>query len=154
MVTGGSLEGDRHAFLKAALNVRLLQGYGCIETIGNVLCMDKDDLAVGRCGHPMNNVLVRLVDYDLGGYTTADLPCPRGELQVDVPDDWQGYYRLANVHNSFHFDGDRIWCRTGDIFEMHNNGTFKFIERREDIAAQVQKQMFVNSSYLKCLNDP
>ncbi|CAI5514911.1 unnamed protein product [Closterium sp. Naga37s-1] len=75
-------------------------GYGLTETAAGGTFSEWDDSSVGRVGPPIPCNLIRLIDWEEGGYRTTDHPHPRGEILIGGPnEDPQGMR----------------WFRTGDI---------------------------------------
>ncbi|OTF76233.1 hypothetical protein BLA29_006562 [Euroglyphus maynei] len=135
MVVGGApLAYDLHKRIKCALNVTLIQGYGSTETSGGVFCMDFKDLSYGRVGSPLNGVRVRVVNWPEGNYFIDDKPNPRGELIIGGEMISSGYLDLEEASRAAFFNDDGIhWFITGDIAEIHSDGTFSIIDRKKDI---------------------
>lgn len=136
MIVGGApLSPQLQALIKASLNVTLVQGFGCTETSGAVLCMDDNDLSYGRCGAPLNGVRIRLCDWNEGGYKVTDKPNPRGELIAGGFNISSGYYNNTKLtEESFIVEPNGMrWFTTGDIGEVFPDGTFKIIDRKKDL---------------------
>ena len=144
MIVGGApLSPKLQALIKAALNVRLIQGYGATELSGAVLAMDDNDMAYGRCGAPLNNIQIRLENWEEGGYTVRDEPNPRGELIVGGPGVSSGYYNNPELtEQSYIFDDNIRWFKTGDIAEVFSDGTFKIIDRKKDLVKLANGEYF------------
>lgn len=135
MVVGGApLAYDLQKRIKCALNITLIQGYGSTETSGGVFCMDFKDLSYGRVGSPLNGVRVRVVNWPEGNYSIDDKPNPRGELIIGGEMISSGYLNLEEANKAAFFDNDGIhWFISGDIVEIHPDGTFSIIDRKKDI---------------------
>lgn len=146
LILGGApLSASLQSLIKAALDVTLVQGYGMTETLGACLCMDDDDLSYGRCGRPLLNIRAKLDDWAEGGYRTTDVPCPRGELIIGSKANSIGYLNNAELTNEL-YEVDKelgiIWFRTGDIAEVHPDGTFKIIDRKKDLVKLANGEYF------------
>ena len=136
MICGGAQLNERtQATIKSALDVTLIQGYGCTETTSSVICMDFETLDYGNCGSVLAHVLYRLQDWDDGGYSVQDQPNPRGELLIGGDIVTKGYYKNQQFTSDAYFIDDNgiQWYRTGDIVEMLPNGFIKIIDRRKDL---------------------
>ncbi|XP_054156382.1 long-chain-fatty-acid--CoA ligase 4-like [Oppia nitens] len=136
VVSGGAaLTSDTHDFVRACLNIKLAQGYGTTETFGTVIAQDFDDLSSGSVGSIYTGVKVKLVNWPEGGYTVHDKPSARGEVVVGGTNVAMGYYKSPQLtQEAFEVseDGTR-WFRTGDIFEVTDDGMFKVVDRKRDL---------------------
>ncbi|OTF73264.1 hypothetical protein BLA29_003566, partial [Euroglyphus maynei] len=137
MIAGGAPLSPRlQAFCRMAMNINLIQGYGMTETCGAVLCMDRYDLSYGRSGQPLLNVYAKLKDWTEGGYRRTDLPCPRGELLIGTKTHWNGYLNLPKMTDEGYEKDDENgihYVRTGDIVQIHSDGTIEIIDRKKDL---------------------
>lgn len=139
-----SMSASLHAFMSAALNAKLKQGYGMTETLGGVIAMDKDDLSYGRCGAPVLNSMMKLKDFEEGGYRATDKPHPRGEIMIHSSGNAENYLLLDKVNaETFEYDYEgRKWLCTGDIGEIYEDGTLKIIDRKKDIIKLANGEYF------------
>lgn len=80
--------------------------------------------------HLQNNVKYKLVDVVEMGYSIHDKPYPRGEICVQTPTMFSGYYNDKELTNSVLKDG---WIHTGDIGEDRGNGNIVIIDRKKHI---------------------
>ena len=48
--------------------------------------------SVGRVGPPVQDVHIKLVNWDEGNYKVTDQPCPRGEIYIGGNNVAAGYY--------------------------------------------------------------
>ncbi|KAF7493467.1 Long-chain-fatty-acid--CoA ligase 4 [Sarcoptes scabiei] len=146
MILGGApLSASLQALIKAALDVTLLQGYGMTETLGACLCMDDDDLSYGRCGKPLFGVHAKLDEWAEGDYRITDKPCPRGELLIGSKANSVGYLDKPEMNSELYVKDDQLgitWFRTGDIAEVHPDGTFKIIDRKKDLVKLANGEYF------------
>ncbi len=145
MVVGGApLSPQLQALIKASLNVTLVNGYGTTETFGAVICMDDDDLSLGRCGAPLKDIQIKLIDWTEGGYNVLDKPNPRGEIVVGGYGVASGYYNKPQLtKESFYLDSNGMnWFFTGDIAEIFPDGTFKIIDRKKDLIKLANGEFF------------
>lgn len=60
------LSPETHEFIRACLDVKLLQGYGLTETAAGASLMELTDLDTGRVGPPLHGIKIKLVDWDEG----------------------------------------------------------------------------------------
>lgn len=135
LLTGGApLSADTQKVIRAALNVTFSQGYGTTEMVCGGLFMNHLDQTLAKVGGPMHGILVKLVDWQEGGYLTADQPNPRGEIHVATESLSIGYYKLPKLDaESYYVDEAGVrWFRTGDVGELFPNGSFKIIDRKKD----------------------
>ncbi|XP_027201964.2 long-chain-fatty-acid--CoA ligase 4-like [Dermatophagoides pteronyssinus] len=136
IVGGAPLSTNLQSLIKAALDTKLVQGYGMTETCGACFAMDNDDLSYGRSGPPMLNVYAKLDDWNDGGYRTSDLPHPRGELLVGSKANCLGYLNNPEATNELIVKDKKLginWIRSGDIAEVFPDGTFKIVDRKKDL---------------------
>lgn len=96
--------------------------------------MDPGDTRTGHTGGPNHGVLLRLEDWEEGGYLVTDKPNPRGEIIVGGPSIAKGYFKQPPEVNAGFFEefGHR-WFRTGDIGEITPSGCLKIIDRKKDL---------------------
>lgn len=137
VIAGGAPLSPRlQAFCRMAMNTNLVQGFGMTETCGPVLCMDRHDLSYGRSGPPLLNVYARLADWTEGGYRRTDSPCPRGELLIGSKTHWNGYLNLPKNTDEGYLKDEKNgihYVRTGDIVQIHPDGTLEIIDRKKDL---------------------
>lgn len=79
---GAPISPKTQEFLRLALCCPIQQGYGLTETGCAGTISDQDDLSSGHVGAPLACTHIKLVDWEEGGYTTADVPGPRGEIWI------------------------------------------------------------------------
>ena len=85
LLSGGApLSPDTHDFVRNALTLPLVGGYGLTESCACGTIMEKDESSTGRVGPPLQGVQVRLVNWDEGNYKVTDEPRPRGNLISDL----------------------------------------------------------------------
>jgi len=135
MISGGApLAPDVQEYVRACLGVTLLQGYGLTETCGTACIPDTGDLSTGRVGPPLQEVDIRLVNWEEGGYMVSDQCGPRGEVVIGGDHLAKEYYKMPEkTKEEFYMDGGKRWFRTGDIGHMMTNGTIKIIDRKKDL---------------------
>jgi len=135
LLSGGApLAPDAHDFVRTCLGITLLQGYGLTETCATACIPDGSDMSTGRVGAPLQEVDVRLINWDEGGYTVTDQQGPRGEIVVGGSHVAKEYYAMAEkTEEEFFNDNGKRWFRTGDIGQMMSDGTIKIIDRKKDL---------------------
>ncbi|KAG8144391.1 hypothetical protein E2320_012913, partial [Naja naja] len=111
MLSGGApLSSQTQRFMNICFCCPVGQGYGLTETCGAGTITE-------------------------GGYTTRDLPHPRGEIVIGGPNVSMGYFRDdEKTAEDFIVDvkGQRWFC-TGDIGEFHSDGCLQIIDRKKDL---------------------
>lgn len=128
------LSPETHEFIRACLDLRLLQGYGLTESSASATLMDVDDLNVGHVGAPLAGVQIKLVDWAEGGYRVNDKPLPRGEIVIGGKNITAGYYKNDTLTKECYKDEEGLtWFYTGDIGEALPDGSFKIIDRKKDL---------------------
>ena len=135
LVVGGSpLSAATHKTIRAMFGCTLQVGYGATETASSITSMDVDDKREGHCGPPNLGVMIKLADWDEGGYRITDTPRPRGEIVVGGPTVAKGYFKLPDeTEKAFYQENGTNWFRTGDIGEFDETGVLYIIDRKKDI---------------------
>uniref|UniRef100_U5EWU9 long-chain-fatty-acid--CoA ligase n=1 Tax=Corethrella appendiculata TaxID=1370023 RepID=U5EWU9_9DIPT len=131
---GAPLSPDTHEQIKLCLCVNVIQGYGLTETTSGATVMDHYDMQYGRVGAASSTNLIRLINWEEGGYRISNRPYPQGEIVIGGDSVSKGYYKLPGktAEDFFEEDGKR-WFRTGDIGEIHADGALKIIDRKKDL---------------------
>ena len=132
---GAMLSPDTQVFAKSTLCVSLFVAYAATETGGAGTMKDYDDEEIGTVGPPQYGSVIRLEDWDEGGYHLSDEPNARGEILIKSKSVAPCYYkRPEQTEESFFPDIDGSnWFRTGDIGEMTAEGSLKIIDRKKDL---------------------
>jgi len=134
VVGGAPISAQTQATFEAMFGCKLLVGYGLTETTACVSCMNENTTGFGHTGAPNFGVLVKLVDWDEGGYRATDKPNPRGEIVVAGNCVTKGYFkRPEETENAFYIENGMRVFRTGDIGEMDQQGCLKIIDRKKDL---------------------
>merc|ERR1712025_798729 len=95
---------------------------------------DGYDMSTGRVGAPPQDVDLRLVNWEEGGYTVTDRQGPRGEIVIGGGHVAKEYYGMPEKTNEeFFMDNGTRWFRTGDIGQMMPDGTIKIVDRKKDL---------------------
>ncbi|XP_028967127.1 long-chain-fatty-acid--CoA ligase 4 [Galendromus occidentalis] len=128
------LSADTHYFIEAVLGCRVVQGYGLTETAAGATIMEQCDVTKGMVGCPLRSGLIKLADWEEGGYHATDKPNPRGEIVVGGDMIAKGYYKNNELtRESFREENGVRYFYTGDIGEIRPNGTIKIIDRKKDL---------------------
>ncbi|KAH9322114.1 hypothetical protein KI387_016753, partial [Taxus chinensis] len=136
LLSGGApLSGDTQRFINICLGAPIVQGYGLTETCAGGTFSEWDDTTVGRVGPPLPCSYVKLVDWEEGGYLTADSPMPRGEIVIGGPNVTPGYFKNKEKTNELYKVDKRgmRWFYTGDVGRFHSDGCLEIIDRKKDI---------------------
>lgn len=90
--------------------------------------MDEFDRTVGRSGAPISTATIRLVNWEEGNYFVTNKPYPQGEVIIGGGMIADGYFKMSveTAENFYEEEGIR-WFRTGDIGEVHEDGSLKII---------------------------
>ncbi|KAG7272934.1 hypothetical protein CRUP_002514 [Coryphaenoides rupestris] len=107
---GAPLSAATHRFMNVCLCCPVVQGYGLTETCGGGTLSDR-------------------------GYCSTDKPYPRGEILIGGANVTMGYYKKdSEYQDDFFVDecGQRWFC-TGDVGEVHRDGSLKLIDRKKDL---------------------
>ncbi|ORY32192.1 hypothetical protein BCR39DRAFT_524520 [Naematelia encephala] len=123
---------DVHEMLKVCFSCDVVQGYGMTETIGTCTKgIPWDVRAVGTCGQIQPCNQIKLADVSEMGYTSNDLPNPRGEVLLKGYNIFPGYlHDPENTAKTIDSDG---WMHTGDIGEIDREGRLKIVDRIKNV---------------------
>ncbi|KAK0134292.1 Long-chain-fatty-acid--CoA ligase 3 [Merluccius polli] len=132
---GAPLSAATHRFMNVCLCCPVVQGYGLTETCGGGTLSDLWDYSTGRVGGPLVCCEVKLKDWVEAGYHSTDKPNPRGEILIGGANVTMGYYKKdsENQDDFFVDDCGQRWFCTGDIGEVHRDGSLKIIDRKKDL---------------------
>ncbi|VWU51867.1 acyl-CoA synthetase, putative [Hepatocystis sp. ex Piliocolobus tephrosceles] len=122
---GGKISKKVQSELNLLLNIDFYQGYGLTETTGPIfvqteLCNDNNN--VGSLISPYTQF--KVVSWEV---FDAKANPPQGELLVKGDQLFNGYF-LKKQETKNAFDED-LFFKTGDIVQINNNGTIKFLDR-------------------------
>lgn len=135
MLSGGApLSSATQRFMNVCFCCPVGQGYGLTETCGAGTITEVADISTGRVGAPLICCEIRLRDWAEGGYTSKDVPHPRGEILIGGPNVTMGYYRTDGNDQDFFVDnnGQRWFC-TGDVGEIYPDGCLQIVDRKKDL---------------------
>eukprot|EP00668_Euglena_longa_P017221 GGOE01021585.1.p1 GENE.GGOE01021585.1~~GGOE01021585.1.p1 ORF type:complete len:706 (+),score=240.65 GGOE01021585.1:49-2118(+) len=127
---GAPLNAKTQEFIRIVLGTSMEQGYGLTETTSCLSVQYFNDLSVGNVGAVHDPCEVKLVDIPEMGYTSADKPCPQGEIVVRGPVVSPGYFQLPDVTAEVFTDG---WFRTGDVGMWLPSGALRLIDRKKNL---------------------
>jgi long-chain acyl-CoA synthetase len=147
-------------FLRIALCCPIMEGYGQTESTGASFLTSAADSTSGHVGGPMTCLEFKVQDVHEMNYTSKDRDAqgnlvPRGEICLKGPQIFKGYYKAADkTAETFDKDG---WLHTGDIGQIHPNGSLKIIDRKKNIfklaigeyiAAEKIENIYLRSKYI------
>lgn len=125
---GSALSVEIQHFLRIALNVYFLQGYGLTETAAGVTVQSCTDTLDGNVGVLLHCVQAKMKDLPDMGYYSKNY---EGELYLKGKTLFHGYYKdEERTKEAFDEDG---WFRTGDIFRLNKTGQFQVIGRSKEL---------------------
>ena len=132
MVTGSApIDKTVIDFLKLCFCCPILEGYGLTESAAGSAVMDVNDTVTGHVGGPSESVKFRLKDLPEMSYMSSDRPYPRGEICMQGPSIFSGYYKRPDkTAECFDAEG---WFMTGDVVQVYPNGSVKIIDRSKNI---------------------
>lgn len=134
VVGGAPLSNRTHQMIQAMFGCTLQGAYAATETSACATSMDAEDRTTGHCGPPNPDTIIKLEDWEEGGYKVTDQPLPRGEVVIGGDCVALGYFKLPSETERAFYEKDGIrWFRTGDIGEMDENGCLRIIDRMKDL---------------------
>lgn len=131
---GAPLNAETQRFMNICFCCPVGQGYGLTETCGAGTICPPDDLSTGRVGPPLICNFIKLRDWSEAGYTTENTPYPQGEILISGHNVVSGYLKnpKKTAEDFIELEGRR-WFATGDIGEIHADGSIKIIDRKKDL---------------------
>ena len=99
-----------------AIGLKMIEGYGMTESSGIITISRLDSFKLGTVGQIVPNGEIRISE--------------EGEIQVNHPGVFQGYYKNPKASAATIVDG---WLYTGDIGEMDEQGFIRIVDRKKDI---------------------
>ncbi|KAJ7043194.1 hypothetical protein C8F04DRAFT_1251350 [Mycena alexandri] len=158
LISSGSapISPDVIDFLNVAFSCYVTEGrfrYGMTE--GSAVAAKAwkgDPTACGTCGPVQSACEIKLLDVPAMGYTSEDLPNPRGEICIRGPCCFNGYYKdEKNTKETIDEEG---WIHTGDVGEIDSVGRFKIVDRVKNIMKLAQGEYValekVENTYSTC----
>jgi Long-chain acyl-CoA synthetases (AMP-forming) len=147
-------------FLKIAVGVPIIEAYGQTESTAASFLTRIQDPISGHVGGPVNSIEFKVIDVPEMNYFAKDKdvkgdPLPRGEICIRGPSVFRGYYKdPEKTAEAIDKDG---WLHTGDIGQIHQNGSLKIIDRKKNIfkiaigeyiAPEKIEKIYVRSNYI------
>lgn len=135
MLCGGApLSAETQRFINVCFCCPIGQGYGLTETCGAGTIQDYHDLSTGRVGAPLSCNIIKLRNWDEGGYKVTNKPYPQGEILIGGGNVTMGYYLDDEKTKESFWEADGMrWFCTGDVGEFHDDGCLKIIDRKKDL---------------------
>lgn len=141
MLSGGApLSADTQKFMNVCFGIPVAQGYGLTETCGATTICNPQDKSYGRVGGPIPSMEIKLKDWEEGGYRFSDkdnkdIGLPRGEILISGSNLSSGYYLNEEKTKEEYCpdEAGKVWFHTGDIGQIHPNGTVQIIDRKKDL---------------------
>jgi malonyl-CoA/methylmalonyl-CoA synthetase len=115
-----------HEAFRARFGHTILERYGMSEALMIMTNPYEGDRRAGTVGVPFPGVSARLVGDDGGQVAAGDV----GEVQVQSPTLFRGYWRRPDATNEAFADG---WFRTGDLAVMSADGYYTLRGRQGDV---------------------
>eukprot|EP00026_Physarum_polycephalum_P003342 Phypoly_transcript_03352.p1 GENE.Phypoly_transcript_03352~~Phypoly_transcript_03352.p1 ORF type:complete len:670 (+),score=80.49 Phypoly_transcript_03352:232-2241(+) len=133
LIISGSapLPKDTIRFLKAALAVEVIEGYGMTETTSIGCVGHPRDKVIGHVGPPAPHCEIVLEDVPSMNYTSDDKPYPRGELLLRGGMRLREYYKEPGKTEEAIDKGG--WLHTGDVAQIDEEGRVYIIDRVKNI---------------------
>ena len=117
-------------FLRVALGVRFVEGYGLSETSAAASICHPEDVSNHHVGMPCMCCEIKLEDVPEMAYASSK-PLPSGEVCVRGPCVFGGYYKMPDkTEEAIDSNG---WFHTGDIGAWNANGCLRIIDRKKNI---------------------
>ncbi|RIB24024.1 hypothetical protein C2G38_2242282 [Gigaspora rosea] len=135
--SAAAMSEDVMEFLKIAIGVSFVQGYGQTESTGagSRILID-DPITLFHVGAPSPCIEIKLVDVPSLNYYSTDKPNPRGEICLRGASIMKGYFKdEKKTKETIDKEG---WLNTGDVGEIDGRGCLKIIDRVKNIFKLVQ----------------
>jgi long-chain acyl-CoA synthetase len=129
VISGAAPLGQDLAHFLRGAGVTVLEGWGLTEAVGPHTMNRPAEQRIGSVGLPMPGYAVRIA--------------PNGELEVEGPDVFQGYWHDPQA-TAEAFDGR--WLRTGDLGRIDADGFVYVTGRRKEILITAGGQHVVPSA--------
>ena len=109
----------------------VLKGYGMCELGGAVTADSFDHIRLGSAGFPLKGITVSSFDIDSNEEMKIG---QRGEIRVDSPARMKEYFKNSKATNEYFYvdEKDTVWCCTGDIGYVDDDGYVYILGRKED----------------------
>ncbi|CAG8797970.1 21319_t:CDS:2, partial [Cetraspora pellucida] len=147
------LSEDVVEFLRVALGVVFVQGYGQTESAGTGARVLIGDLITSHVGAPSSCLEIKLVDVPSLNYYSTDKPNPRGEICLKGASIMKGYFKdEKKTKETIDKEG---WLHTGDVGEIDDRGCLRIIDRVKNIFKLAQGEYIVPEKIETVyINDP
>jgi len=117
-------------FLRVALDVKFVEGYGLSETAAAASICHPEDVTNHHVGMPSMCCEIKLEDVPEMLYASSNA-LPSGEVCVRGPCVFVGYYKMADkTAEAIDANG---WFHTGDIGAWTSTGCLKIVDRKKNI---------------------
>lgn len=131
---GAQVSPYTQVMIKCMFGAEIQIGYAATETASCATATEICDNRLGIVGSPNNGTLIKLENWEEGGYKTTDKPQPRGEIHIGGPCVAQGYFKLPTETEEAFYEKDGVrWFRSGDIGEIDGTGCLRIIDRKKDL---------------------
>ena len=130
MITGSDpISSEVKDFMRVAIGVRMLEGYGLTETVATLTATHPDDLSNAHVGMPSTGAQIKLVDVPEMNYvSSADPPC--GEICVRGSNVFLGYYK--NPEKTAEDLEPNGWFHTCDVGSWTTERCLRIIDRKKN----------------------
>ncbi|KII62729.1 Long chain acyl-CoA synthetase 8 [Thelohanellus kitauei] len=135
MVGGAPLSRETDEFVNICFGT-FKQAYGTTELCCGATFSEIDYYKPCNVGPPIGCSEIKLVTWEEAGYFSEDPEKPQGEIHVHGQNVCKEYFNdSSQTAESFYVDGftKKIWFKTGDIGQKLPDGTFRIIDRKQDI---------------------
>lgn len=162
MVTGSApIELKIENFLRVAIGVPMIDGYGQTETCAGSFLSRADVPSFGHVGGPLSCLEMKVIDVPEMDYLSRDTDenghlAPRGEICLRGNSVFKGYYKdEEKTKEALDKDG---WVHTGDIGRINADGSLSIIDRKKNIfklsqgeyvAPEKVENVYVTSKYVE-----
>ena len=117
-------------FLRVALDVKFVEGYGLSETAAAATICHPEDVSNFHVGMPCMCCEIKLEDVPEMSYQSSN-PLPTGEVCVRGPCVFGGYYKMPDkTAEAIDKNG---WFHTGDVGAWTSTGTLRIVDRKKNI---------------------
>ena len=117
-------------FLRVALDVKFVEGYGLSETAAAATICHPEDVSNFHVGMPCMCCEIKLQDVPEMLYMSSNA-LPAGEVCVRGPCVFGGYYKMDDK-TAEAIDGDG-WFHTGDVGAWTRAGCLRIVDRKKNI---------------------
>ncbi|KAI9011204.1 hypothetical protein BC832DRAFT_529632 [Gaertneriomyces semiglobifer] len=128
---GAPMPKETQKFMTTCICI-IVQGYGMTETCAaSAIQLPSDPWMLSRVGPPTAAVEILVAAVPDTKYHPTNSPRPQGEIWIRGPTVMRGYYKNESAtRETLSEDG---WMMTGDIGEIHPDGTISIIDRKKNL---------------------